>query len=192
MVGKENYTDEFLISELRNGQERAFDFIFRKYYKLLCVQANVYVKDADKAQSIAQDCFVKLWVNREEADRINHLLSYLSAMVRNQCLDYLRKSNLAKSLHEKIEQEKSFANSEDSIIAREFEERLLAILSSLPERSRVAFEYSRFENLSYSEIAEKMNISTKAVEALLSRSLKALRKGLKEYLPLIGFFLHQI
>ena len=67
----------------------------------------------------------------------------------------------------------------------EFEEKLVVVLSNLPERCRIAFEYSRFENLTYPEIAEKMGISVKAVEALISRALKTLRIELKEYLPLL-------
>ncbi len=192
MAYENDPTDEYLISELRNGQERAFDFIFRKYYKILCVQANIYVNDIDKAQSIAQDCFVKLWTNRTDDNQIKNLSAYLSVMLRNQCLDYIRRIKLEKSLHKKIEQEQIVDNTENIIISREFEERLLVVLSSLPERSRMAFEYSRFENLTYQEIAEKMNISSKAVEALMSRSLKSLRMGLKNYLPALSAFLRLI
>ena len=187
---KKNRTDtiEFLVAELQNGQERAFDFVFRKYYKALCAQANLYVNDLDKAQSLVQDCFIKLWNNRKTAGNIKNLSAYLIYMVRNQCLDYLRKAKSIKNLHQKIQNKEPDVNSLDALISHEFEEKIVGVLASLPERCRIAFEYSRFEELSYKEIAGKMNISTKAVEALISRALKTFRKELKEYLPGFIFF----
>lgn len=185
MPSGETNINQFLLAELQNGQERAFDFVFRKYYKALCAQANAYVHDLDKAQSLVQDCFIKLWANRENASKIENFSGYLSFMVRNQCIDYIRKEKSLEALHNKAENRTTISNSVDLIIAREFEEKLVTALSAVPERSRMAFEYSRFENLSYKEIAEKMDISLKTVEALMSRALKILRKELKDYLPVL-------
>jgi RNA polymerase sigma-70 factor (ECF subfamily) len=187
-TGEKN-TIDFLMFELQNGQERAFDYIFRKYFKALCAQANSYVNDIDKAQSLVQDCFVKLWINRESAGGIKNLPSYLAFMVRNQCVDYLRKTKSLQNLHEEAQKETTETYAEDSIFKSDFEEKLIIVLSELPERSRMAFEYSRFENLTYKEIADKMGISVKAVEALVSRALKTLRTQLKDYLPLLTILL---
>lgn len=184
------YTSDFLISELQNGQENAFDYIFRKYFKALCAQANLYINDLDKAQSLVQDCFIKLWENRENASTIKNLSSYLSFMVRNHCIDYLRKTKSLKALHENAQKETALIDSEDVLFNSEFEEKLIVVLAELPERSRMAFEYSRFENLTYKEIAKKMGISVKAVEALISRALRTLRIELKDYLPFLILFLY--
>lgn len=174
--------NEFLLLELQNGQERAFDFIFRKYYKSLCVQANSYVKDLDKAQSLVQDCFVKLWNNRNELEKVNRLAPYLTLMVRNRCIDHLRKIKSIESLDKSEHMEESDIHTENTVNFHEFEERLIVALAVMPERSRMAFEYSRFEGLSYEEIADKMGITVKAVERLISRALKSLRNDLKEYI----------
>ncbi|MDX8340681.1 RNA polymerase sigma-70 factor [Draconibacterium sp. IB214405] len=176
----------FLLAELARGQERAFDFIFRKYYKALCAQANVYVKDIDTAQGIVQESFIKLWGKREEAESIKNLPSYLTSMVRNQCIDYMRKVNVLNKTHQQGALTGDAENTtENLVLAHEFEEKLVVALANLPERCRIAFEYSRFENLKYPEIAEKMGISVKAVEALISRALKTLRTDLKDYLPFL-------
>ncbi len=190
MTAEENYTNDFLMFELQNGQERAFDYIFRKYFKALCAQANSYVNDIDKAQSLVQDCFVKLWVGRENAGSIKKLSTYLAFMVRNHCIDYLRKTKNLQIIPENLEIETTEMYSEDSVFKSDFEEKLIIVLAALPERSRIAFEYSRFENLTYKEIAQKMGISVKAVEALVSRSLKILRTELKDYLPYLAIFLY--
>lgn len=182
-------TDSFLLNALREGEEKAFDFIFRKFYKALCAQANLYVHDLDLAQSLVQECFLKLWENRAQSTQINHLSAYLSFMVRNRCIDCLRKNKNKKHSVE-LTEEAGLAEASDSpVLSHEFEEQLVEALGSLPERCREAFEYSRFEGMTYPEIAKQMNISVKAVEALMSRSLKILRVELKEYLPLILLFL---
>jgi len=181
-----NDSNVFILSELKNGKEGAFDFIFRKYYKALCAQANLYVKDLDKAQSLVQESFIKLWDKRSNADSIDNLSSYLSFMVRNQCIDYLRKLKAENKLQQNLYFQTEENSSEEFVLSQEFEERLVMALAILPERCREAFEYSRFEHLSYKEIAEKMDISTKAVEALMGRSLKILRQELKDYLVAIA------
>lgn len=182
-------SDLFLLNSLREGEEKAFDFIFRKFYKALCAQANLYVNDLDLAQSLVQECFLKLWENRANASQINHLSSYLTFVVRNHCIDHLRKNKQKKHTVEVTEEAGLTEASDASVLSHEFEERLVEALSLLPDRCREAFEYSRFEGLTYAEIAVKMNISVKAVEALMTRSLKSLRVELKEYLPVLVFLL---
>ena len=178
-------SDSFLLNALREGEEKAFDFIFRKFYKALCAQANLYVNDLDLAQSLVQECFLKLWENRGNGAQINHLSAYLSFVVRNRCIDYLRKNKHQKKTVEVTEEVGLSEASDSPVLSHEFEERLVEALAVLPDRCREAFEYSRFEGLTYPEIAKQMNISVKAVEALMSRSLKILRVELKEYLPII-------
>jgi RNA polymerase sigma-70 factor (ECF subfamily) len=182
-------SDQFLLNSLQDGEEKAFDFIFRKYYKALCAQANLYVHDLDQAQNLVQDCFIKMWENRKNAGQIKNLSAYLSFMVRNRSIDHVRKSK-KEIITELVSEGVEMTDSSDEIfISYEFEEKLVEALSMLPERCRVAFEYSRFEGLTYNEIAQKMNVTVKAVEALMSRSLRILRVELKEYLPLLLMFL---
>lgn len=179
--------DSFVLLALKEGQEKAYDYIFRKYYKALCAQANAYVSDLDLSQSLVQDCFVRFWEKRQQATTIENLASYFSFMVRNKCIDHLRKEHRLQSIENSNLDETDNLESDALLISHEFEEKLIVALSALPDRCRTAFEYSRFENLSYPEIANKMDISVKAVEALISRSLKILRKELKDYLPVLAF-----
>ncbi|MGV8094437.1 MAG: RNA polymerase sigma factor [Mangrovibacterium sp.] len=178
-------SEQFVLIALQEGQEKAFDFIFRRYYKALCAQANLYTQDLDLSQSLVQDCFIKLWEIREQAAEIENLSSWLTVIVRNKCIDYMRKHKREASLVKTVGQSDTGQDSDTLLLSREFEERLIQALSQLSGRCREAFEYSRFEGLTYPEIASRMNISVKAVEALVSRSLKILRVELKDYLPLI-------
>jgi RNA polymerase sigma-70 factor, ECF subfamily len=175
--------DNFLIAELKAGNTRAFDKIFNDYYLNLCRYASSIVQDEDKARSLVQNVFVKIWENRLQLENIVNLPPYLTTMVRNESINHLRREKrmvrmdvLPDELHTNTAAEEKFRESEIG-------ERLTLATLSLPDRCREAFEYSRFDDLSNSEIALKMGISVKGVEALITRSLKHLRIELAEFLP---------
>ena len=175
--------DSFLFEEFKSGNSRAFDKIFNDHYQNLCRFACSIVHDQDTSQSLVQQVFVNLWETRGSLDNIERLVPYITAMVRNQCLNSIKREKRSIGLTE-IPANFNFDNStQDQIDMRDFEEHLIIALTSLPDRCKVAFEYSRFENLTNKEISLKMDISVKGVEALIGRSLKLLRISLADYLP---------
>ena len=174
---------QFILNELQKGNERAFDLIFKEYYKSLSQFSYSFIKDQDKAESLVQEVFVKLWEKRKNLTIIDNLLSYLMVMVRNISIDYLRKEKTSLRVYLKIKPEESVNTTEERVSKNEFEEKVLKSVMNLPERCRIAFELSRFDSLTNKEIAEEMKISVKGVEALIGRSLKLLRSELVEFLP---------
>lgn len=174
---------QFILNELQKGNERAFEFVFNEYYASLTRFSYSLIKDQDKAESLAQEVFIKFWEKREKLTDIDNLLLYLMAMVRNQSIDYLRKEKANSRVYLNIRPEESANTTEEQVSKNEFEERLLQTILKLHERCRMAFEMSRFEGFTNKEIALKMEISVKAVEALIGRSLKLLRTELYEFLP---------
>ena len=174
---------QFILNELQKGNERAFDFIFKEYYKPLSQFSYSFIKDQDKAESLVQEVLIKLWEKRESLKAIDNLLSYLMVMVRNISIDYLRKEKTSLRVYLKIKPEESVNTTEEQVSKNEFEEKVLKSVMNLPERCRIAFELSRFDSLTNKEIAEEMKISVKGVEALIGRSLKLLRSELVEFLP---------
>lgn len=175
--------EHFILSELRKGNERAFEYIFNQYYASLSRFSFSFIKDQVKAESLTQEVFIKLWEKRESLVEIDNLLSYLMAMVRNQSIDCLRKENASLKVYLMVQSEESVNTTEEQVSKNEFEENLLKSLQKLPERCRMAFEMSRFDGHPNKEIALKMGISLKGVEALIGRSLKLLRTDLQEFLP---------
>ncbi len=175
--------DSFLIEELKNGNSRAFDRIFSDNYLNLCRFANSIIHDEDTAQNIVQQVFVSLWENRKSLGHIERLVPYLTASVRNRCLNHLKKERKNVEITAIPSGLQTDNSTEHFLNLSDFEEQLVIALNSLPGRCKMAFEYSRFDELTNKEIAQKMNISVKGVEALISRSLKILREALAPYLP---------
>lgn len=178
---------QFILEELRNGNERAFDVVFNKYYGSLSRFCYSFVKDQDEAENLVQDVFVKLWLKRASLERVENLFSYLMIMVRNQSIDFIRREKSQSKLYQNISFTDAVKTTEEQISRNEFEDQLFQKLHKLPERCRIAFELSRFEGYSNKEIAANMKITVKGVEALIGRSLKFLREELKEYLPSSNF-----
>ena len=175
--------DSFLFEELKNGNTRAFDKIFNDHYQNLCRYAYSIVHDEDTAHSLAQHIFIKLWENRASLDHVERLVPYLTTMTRNHCLNFIKRKKRNTELENIPVNSQSENTTENQIDAQDFEEQLIIALSSLPERCKMAFEFSRFENFTNKEIAQKMDISTKGVEALIGRALKSLRILLVDFLP---------
>ena len=174
--------DHFLFSQILLGKEEAFDFIFRKYYKVLVVQACRFVHDQDSAQSLVQDCFVRFWEKRRELSNVEDFYSYLFFMVRNRCIDHLREQKRVRQVPMTNQADFPESETEQKIDANDLGSQLWLSIAKLPDRCRMAFEYSRIDELTYPQIAAKMGISNKAVEALVSRALKILRANLVDFL----------
>ncbi len=175
--------DGFLFEELKNGNARAFDKIFNHHYQNLCRFAYSFVHDEDTTHSLVQNVFIKLWENRAALDHVDHLTSYLTTMVRNHCLNFIKREKRNTKLEDIPAGAQTENTTDNQVDVHDFEEHLIVALTSLPERCKMAFEYSRFENFTNKEIAQKMEITTKGVEALIGRALKSLRVSLVDYLP---------
>lgn len=176
-------SDKFLLSELKSGNERAFEKIFKDHYPNLVRYTQTIIHDKDKSQSLAQNVFVKLWEKRKQLDEVRNLLPYLITMVKYEAINYLKHEKRQVRLPN-VPEGLGYEYSTEIIIKQnDLQERIIIAFDKLPERCREAFGLSRFENLTNSEIATRMGISIKGVEALITRSMKILRTELSEFLP---------
>jgi len=179
--------DQFLLTQMHLGKEEAFDFIFRKYYKILTIQAIRFVHDQDTSQSLVQDCFVKFWEKQRELSNVEDVYSYLYFMMRNRCIDHIREQKRTYQIQ--VPKEPDFIENEGEALidANDMNSKIWQTIANLPDRCRKAFEYSRIDGFTYTQIANKMGISNKAVEALISRALKILRANLVDLLGILMF-----
>ena len=172
----------------------SYEELFRKNFKGLSYFAMEYVKDHDIAREIVQDAFVSLWEKRHSIDTGRSPGAYLSSMVRNRCLNYLRDNRkFDRSLLE-LEGLDLQADHEvqDHLVAEELKNRIEETTQSLPDKCREVFVKNRIEHKKYQEIADEMNISLKTVEAQMSKALRIMREKLSDFIMLIMFLLEFI
>jgi len=174
--------DSEITGRIRQGDIREFETLFRSSYASLVRYAGTLIKDQDTAEEIVQDLFVRLWQEREKINIESSLNGYLFRSVHNRCLHHFEHMKVV----ERHAQEMAFEselNTEDPAEALQYKElqaKIAAVIERLPERCGKIFCLNRFEGLKYSEIAEKLSISVKTVEANMGKALKEFRKALAE------------
>jgi RNA polymerase sigma-70 factor (ECF subfamily) len=184
----------FSIDEINDalalGDSDVFEKVFKKYYVMLCYEANEYVNDSFLAEEIVDDVFCKIWENRSTIVIKFSFREYLIQSVHYKSISHLRKGKKEKEVLEWIEENKmerynliSLGETPlDYIISEELEEKIDIAIDLLPDQYRKAFILSRRESLKYEEIAEVMGISINAVKLYIKKALSILRENLKEYL----------
>lgn len=177
--------DLSLLDALRQGDNDAFDNLFRRYYPLLCAYAHRLVSVED-AEEIVQEVMLWLWENREDLIIESSLNQYLFKMTYRRVLNLLTREQV------KTKAEAAFYERTQAALCdvdySQFEElnrKINEAMAALPESYREVFLMHRFKELSYKEIAETLQVSPQTVAYRIQQALKQLRIALKDYLPLL-------
>jgi RNA polymerase sigma-70 factor, ECF subfamily len=183
-----------LLKAAQQGDENAFEMIFKEYYQPLCRYAQSFLGDRDEAEEVVQASFTTFWEKRSAMEVSSSLRAYLYQTVRNRCLNVIKHEKI-KQLHVAHEGRVMSSTHEsvsDTVHAKELEQRIFAAIQQLPEQCRLVFNLSRFEELRYQEIATQLNISVKTMENQMGKALKVMRHQLSEYLSLFILLLNYL
>ena len=178
-----------LCCNLQNGDEKAFEKLFRFYYRPLCVFASRILQDEDEAEELVQDFFVKFWEKRTQIQIETSLKSYLFRSTKNLCLNRLKHEQIKIQHAKKVVADSEEKDFDGQFIEVDLQKDIENSIAELPEKRREIFRLSREEGLKYREIAERLNISVKTVEAQMGLAIKTLRERLKKYNFLLFFIL---
>jgi len=176
-------TDAQLWEAIVNDDYKAFDILFKRYWKKLFMNAYAHLQDKDACEEIIQDIFVYLWNKRKQLI-IESFPKYLAASTRYKVFNHLRSARLSPlSYVEDVNEVNGRAcinKGEENINNDELMLQLCAYLDLLPNRCREIFIMSRLEHLSNEEIALKLNISKRTVENQVTSALRQLRISIKD------------
>lgn len=188
-VNSYNEIDSLFWKIALKDDKEAFKKLFTNFFAPLCVFAQRYVENRTTSEDIVQDVFFNIWKNRKNLDIRTSTRNFLITSVKNSCIDSLRRKEV-ESRYMTVQADKmNEADTEDLYAISELEEAINKALEKLPDKIRLVFEMSRFQELTYAEIAQQQDISVKTVEAYMTKALKQLRVELKDYLPFILLFL---
>lgn len=181
-------SDLFILRKIKDGDIKAFERLFREYHAPLCLYALSITGRKDVAEEIVQELFYHLWKERASLNILRSVRSYLFGAVRNQSLQY-REQDLLHERHHQIIHAGGGGDPDggphDQLEYRELEEVINRTLSLLPERRRRIFTMHRFEGLKYKEIANRLSLSIKTIEAEMSKTYQSLREEIEKYTYLI-------
>ena len=177
--------ERFLLSAMQHGDLKAYGVLFRRYYPILCAYATKFVELKD-AEEIVQDVMLWLWENRETQTFETSLSQYLFKTVYHRAINQIvRHQSQLRADTLFYENMQEMLQDTDFYQLEELQRRIREAVDALPPAYREAFVMHRFDNKSYKEIAEILQVSPKTVDYRIQQALKQLRITLKDYLPLI-------
>lgn len=177
-----------------------FNEIYTSYYKRAYLFVKSYVHDGPAAEDIVSESLISLW-KQMKVSSIGNVQSYLFRILRNNTLDYLKhaaierkaRQEINEKLHRELEVRISLLEGcdPDELLSAEIQQIYLNTLNTLPPKTRLVFEMSRVSGKTNKEIADFYGITVKGVDFHIAQALKALKKTLRDYLPIFLFFISQ-
>jgi RNA polymerase sigma-70 factor (ECF subfamily) len=192
-VEKLLHTEKELVKKLKDGDSFAFEVLFYKYRNKIKGFALKIVPAQIDPEEIVQEVFVRLWLKKEAIDPEKDFQSYLFSIAKHLVLDHL-KSAVNRKLYfvgEHFHQDLLVEDGLEASISEESEEKLQKLINEIPERRREIFRLSRFEGLSYKQIAERLNISENTVDSQIRNALAFLRKEFRKIVVLAFLYFFQ-
>lgn len=180
--------ERHLMERLTMGEERAWHELFVRHYPFMCYLAAQYVHDDFLASALASDVISHLWEIRATVRIGTSLRAYLLRSTRNRCLNYLQSApelreeafSRSMGLHPAFDEDHPLG----ILLEKELERQLVQAMESLPEQTRRVFTRSRFDGMTYQQIAAEMGITVHTVKYHIRQALMLLRKELGGYLTL--------
>lgn len=170
------------------GDEQSFELLYRRYFVRLCAFANKFLLDPQSAEEVVQDIFLKIWENRTTLRDDGSGKSFLFQAVHNKSMNLLDHQKVVNRYSEMIKAVYSHPEEfdvHDSLMAKELNSRIEAIVNNLAPECKRIFLLSRAQGKKHHEIAEELNISIKTVETQINRALKKLRLELSDYMVIL-------
>ena len=169
---------------------KSFDFFFRRYYTSLCFFANSILHDEEAAKDVVQDCYVKLWDTHIIKERDHSVKSFLYTIVRNKCLDLLRKKKVVIKAELQL---KNNSNSDseyfDEVAFAEMMRQVIDHIEKLPSDMSAILKKYYFQGKKHKEIATELATTPNAVQLQKARAIKLLKEKLLFFLSLVAIIL---
>lgn len=181
------FTRQQIVPQPAGRFELNFEEAFKTNFKSLYAYAYTMLKDEISAEEMVQNVFFKVWEKREQLNITSSLTAYLYRSVYHECLNYLKHEKVKATYqsHVAFVSRGESDNASGKVMVSELQQQLDKAMSELPQQCRTIFQMSRFEQLKYQEIADRLGLSVKTVENQMGKALKILRAKLVDYLPFL-------
>ncbi|HRP34105.1 MAG TPA: sigma-70 family RNA polymerase sigma factor [Agriterribacter sp.] len=169
------YTDSYLLTLIANGEEWAFETVYRRYWRSLLNTAFKRLNDRQQSEDAVQNVFMRLW-NKRESLKVNNLPAYLNMAVRYEVLKWLSRNKSNQYFHSVLEEVMVDVNTADQrIVSAELADLVASFVQTLPEKRRNILILHLQDNWSTKEIAHILGISQKTVQNQLRTALNGMQ-----------------
>jgi RNA polymerase sigma-70 factor (ECF subfamily) len=178
-----SFKDQEWLHLLETDSDQAIDQLFRAYYSYVCKAVFKIIPDSRTAEDIAQEVFMEIWRKRSRFQITTSLKAYLRRAAVNRSLNYIRDNKIVFAQSDKAADIRvQLPKAETQLEVAELQQLIDESIDQLPDRCRLVFVLSRFESMTYKEIAEQLDISVKTVENQIGKALALLRQALGPYI----------
>lgn len=179
----DNSTIRNQIRLIKQSNKKAFKIIFDYFQNEIFDYLVFKLNNIEIAEDLLQEVFIKLWENRTNIEDKLSLKSYLYKIAKNLALNHFRHQKIVNDYTKSLAfyTKVNLNNPQQILEDKEFQNHLLNAINKLPAKARVIFLLSKVDGLTYKEIAERLTISKKTVETQIVRSLKSIRKYMRNY-----------
>lgn len=180
MIILEDFYQKSLLTDLKMGDENAFNGIYEAYSKPMYLKILGMVKDKDIADELLQELFIKLWDNREKIIPEKAFQSYLYTIAKNLVYNYFRKIASDNSLIEQLllRGTEHYLNAEELLLNKETSELLKNAIDQLSPQRKLVFELCKIEGKSYEEASKILDISIATINSHMTKSLQSIKSYL--------------
>ncbi len=183
MTYENEHPDDYILKLLPTRDGEAMELMFKKYFAFLCQTIVRVLKDGHTSEDLAQEVLMEVWRRRADLHVNTSLKAYLRRSAVNKTLNYIRDRKIRWDDEDKLI---TLPNKSEDIVSglegQDLEKTIHAAIDELPERCRLVFTLSRFEEMGNQQIAEELGISIKTVENQMTKALKVLREAISPYL----------
>ncbi|TKC59142.1 RNA polymerase sigma-70 factor [Pedobacter hiemivivus] len=171
-------SEEILLQMIKKGDYLAFEELYSRHFQTVYAMAYNILRDPQQSKDIVQDIFVWFWEHREQWN-LTSCRGYLLTAVKFKTANYFRENKVKEAFFAGLSKQQ-MASEDNSVLmeVRQLNDLILSLTTELPERCQEIFRLSRFNQLSNREIAVKLGITEKTVEAHITSALKKLKEKL--------------
>ena len=174
----EELTDNELLIRMRDGDSGALGVLYIRYASSVSDFAYRFIRVREDVDDLTHNVFYKLWQHRDHLGDVDSFKAYLFMMTRNMIFKFFRHQQVVTDYieQEKDRMEKEISDGETIVTTADLLEMINLMISRMPELQRKAFCMSRYDNMTYAEIAEQLGVSSKTVQRYVHLAVEELRK----------------
>jgi RNA polymerase sigma-70 factor (ECF subfamily) len=170
-------TDEQIMQKILEKDPEAFNEVYNKLYRKLFLFANSLIANTEEARDIVTESFIKLWSQENYFSNMSHLQVYFYTVIKNACIDYLRRDKLKAKIENRLVKEEHIT---ENVIEKKYQEaELVQILydriNQLPDRMQQVFKLTYLDGFSRTEVAQMLNLSENTIRNTNAAAMKVLR-----------------
>ncbi|WP_326994339.1 sigma-70 family RNA polymerase sigma factor [Chitinophaga sp. 212800010-3] len=171
-------SDIELVQRLKEGDNSAYDALFMKYHKMLCLNAYWFLRNEAEANDLVQTFFLDIWDKKLYLQFNGDIRGYLHQAVKNRCLTHLKKQKTEK------ERQQAFTQLQDDMVvpgqenSPDYYKQVLTVINDMATQKRSAIQMVYIQGKRYQEAADEMGISINSFKTHLKRGLKVLRHAI--------------